>query len=105
MNKLLVIRFSSIGDILQCMPAIGAFRASFPGAEIHWLTRSDMAPLLTIDPRIDRIWEFDRKDGLSGLLKTAFALRRAGFTDVRYLEGHMTGWESAGLPLETSPPD
>jgi rhodanese-related sulfurtransferase len=35
----------------------------------------------------------------------AFALRRAGFTDVRYLEGHMTGWESAGLPLETSPPD
>ena len=82
MNNLLVIRFSSIGDILQCMPAIGAFRASFPGAEIHWLTRSDMAPLLTIDPRIDRIWEFDRKDGLSGLLKTAFALRREGFTHI-----------------------
>lgn len=35
----------------------------------------------------------------------AFALRRAGFTDVKYLEGHMSGWESAGLPLETSPPD
>jgi rhodanese-related sulfurtransferase len=25
-------------------------------------------------------------------------LRRRGFTDVGYLEGHMSGWHSAGLP-------
>jgi rhodanese-related sulfurtransferase len=34
-----------------------------------------------------------------------FALRHAGFTDVRYLDGHMSGWEKAGLPLETASPD
>ena len=34
-----------------------------------------------------------------------FALRLAGHTDVRYLEGHMSGWEKTGLPLETAPPD
>jgi rhodanese-related sulfurtransferase len=34
-----------------------------------------------------------------------FALQRTGYTDVRYLDGHMSGWEQAGLPLETAPPD
>jgi len=34
----------------------------------------------------------------------AFALRRAGYADVRYLEGHMSAWEKAGLPLDTAPP-
>jgi len=29
-----------------------------------------------------------------------FALQWAGYTDVRYLDGHMSGWENAGLPLE-----
>jgi rhodanese-related sulfurtransferase len=31
-----------------------------------------------------------------------FALQRAGYADVRYLDGHMSGWEKAGLPLETA---
>jgi rhodanese-related sulfurtransferase len=32
------------------------------------------------------------------------ALLRAGYTDVRYLYGHMRAWEKAGLPVETSSP-
>jgi rhodanese-related sulfurtransferase len=28
------------------------------------------------------------------------ALRLAGFTDVRYLDGHMSGWKQRGLPQE-----
>lgn len=89
MTKLLVIRFSSIGDILQCMPAVDLFGASFPGAEIHWLTRSDMAPLLAIDPRINRIWRFDRRGGLSTLLKTALTLRREAFTHIYDAHGNI----------------
>jgi rhodanese-related sulfurtransferase len=27
-----------------------------------------------------------------------FALRLTGFTDVRYLDGHMAGWKARGLP-------
>ena len=29
-----------------------------------------------------------------------FALRLAGFTDVRYLDGHMSGWKARGLLTE-----
>jgi hydroxyacylglutathione hydrolase len=32
------------------------------------------------------------------------ALRMAGFKDVRYLDGHMSGWKERGLPTETSSP-
>ena len=31
-----------------------------------------------------------------------FALRRAGFTNILYLEGHMTAWKKAGRPVETT---
>jgi rhodanese-related sulfurtransferase len=31
------------------------------------------------------------------------ALVREGFTQVRYLQGHMKEWNKAGLPVETSP--
>lgn len=34
-----------------------------------------------------------------------FALKLAGYADVRYLDGHMSGWETAGLPLETASSD
>ena len=30
-------------------------------------------------------------------------LRKAGYTDVVYLEGHFTAWEKAGRPIETNP--
>jgi len=33
-----------------------------------------------------------------------FALQRAGYTNVRYLDGHMSAWERAGLPVETTTP-
>jgi len=36
----------------------------------------------------------------AGIGKAALLLE--GFTQVRYLQGHMTGWYRAGLPLETS---
>ncbi|MBN1306518.1 MAG: glycosyltransferase family 9 protein [Chitinispirillaceae bacterium] len=82
MIKILIIRFSSIGDIIQCMSILPPLKASYPDAKIHWIARADMAPLLKIDTRIDRIWEVDRKDGFNAFVKTAWALRKEGFTHI-----------------------
>lgn len=76
MPKFLIIRFSSIGDIIQCMGIISGIRAHFPDAQIHWITRKDMATILTIDSRIDKIWAFDKTTGLKGLLQMAEQLRQ-----------------------------
>jgi ADP-heptose:LPS heptosyltransferase len=82
MSKVLIVRFSSIGDIIQCMSVVGGIKHQWPDAELHWVTRSDMASLLKIDPRIDEIWEYDKKSGFGKLLKLFVQLRKQGFTHV-----------------------
>lgn len=79
MTKFLIIRFSSIGDIIQCMGIIGGIRERFADVEIHWITRKDMVGPLSMDGRIDKIWAFDKETGLAGLLKMAADLRKEHF--------------------------
>ena len=76
MPKFLIIRFSSIGDIIQCMGVIGGIKKQFPDAEIHWIARKDMSSFLSMDKRIDKIWAFDKKEGLKGLLRMADELKK-----------------------------
>ncbi len=76
MAKFLIIRFSSIGDIIQCLGIISGIREHFPDAEIHWITRKDMSSILRMDRRINKIWEFDKSAGLKGLLRMARQLRK-----------------------------
>lgn len=82
MKKILIIRFSSIGDIIQCMSITGGFKNAEQNVELHWVVRKDLASLIKIDPRIDKIWEFDRDLGMSGLIKLAFKLKAEGYTHV-----------------------
>ena len=77
--KFLIIRFSSIGDIIQCMDVVNGIKNHFPDAEIHWIARKDMSSFLAMDKRIDRIWAFDKKEGLKGLLKMAELLKQEHF--------------------------
>ena len=79
MSKYLIIRFSSIGDIIQCMSVVSGIKEFDPQSEIHWITRKDMASILAIDKRIDHIWAFDKKEGLKGLLAMADELKREHF--------------------------
>ena len=76
MPKFLIIRFSSIGDIIQCLGIISGIREHFPDADIHWITRKDMAPILEMDRRINKIWGFDKATGLKGLLHMTGELRK-----------------------------
>ncbi len=82
LEKVLIIRFSSIGDIIQCMSVTGGIKNKQPNVELHWVVRKDLASLLRIDPRIDKIWEFDRELGFSGLIKLARALKAQGYTHI-----------------------
>lgn len=80
--KILVIRFSSFGDVVQTLSVPSALVQTLPTAQVHWVTRKDMAPLLKNHPHIARIWEFDRKAGLRGLLQLTLLLRQEKFTHI-----------------------
>lgn len=59
MKKVLVIRFSSIGDIVLTTPVLRCIKNSFPEAEIHYITKASFSFLLQKNPNVDFIhtWE------------------------------------------------
>ncbi|HUW20682.1 MAG TPA: glycosyltransferase family 9 protein [Sedimentisphaerales bacterium] len=96
LRNILIIKPSSLGDIVLALPVLGAFRKSFPDAKISWLVRTDFAPLLKNHPYLDNIILFDRKflgkawyhpRATACLLSLIRLLRRSRFDAVIDLQG------------------
>ncbi len=82
MPKILIIRFSSFGDIAFLMPAVSTLRKHYPNAEIHWLTRSDFSEFVSTCKSVDRVISFHRKNGLRGLLNLTQNLKQENYTHI-----------------------
>ncbi len=78
--KVLIIRFSSIGDVTQALSIPGLIKAYLPAAEIHFITREDLSSLAENNPHIARVWKLNRATGFRGLLKIIDDLREENFT-------------------------
>lgn len=57
--KLLIIRFSSIGDIVLTTPVIRCIFRQIKDVEIHYLTKKKFATLLKPNPYITKVHEYD----------------------------------------------
>jgi heptosyltransferase-2 len=53
--KVLIVRFSSIGDIIYTTPVIRCLKQQVQGVEIHYLTKSNFCFLLDKNPYIDKL--------------------------------------------------
>ena len=60
MKKILIIRFSSIGDIVLTTPVIRCIRKQIPDAVIHYLTKEKFKPILEYNPYIDAIFTIEK---------------------------------------------
>jgi ADP-heptose:LPS heptosyltransferase len=72
--KILIIRFSSIGDIVLTTPVVRCVKEQVNGVELHYLTKKVFEPVLAGNPYIDKIHFL--KDSLS---ETIFDLRSENF--------------------------
>ena len=52
--KFLIIRFSSIGDIVLTTPVIRCLKQQVPGAEVHYLTKESFRGLVSANPYVDK---------------------------------------------------
>ncbi len=52
--KVLIIRFSSIGDIVLTTPVVRCLKTQKPETEVHYLTKSVFKPLIEANPYIDK---------------------------------------------------
>ncbi len=57
--KILVIRFSSIGDIVLTTPVVRVLKTQLIDSEIHYLTKSKYESILTSNPYVDKLFLFD----------------------------------------------
>jgi ADP-heptose:LPS heptosyltransferase len=61
--KLLVIRFSSIGDIVFTTPVLRCLKKQLPGAKIHFLTKEKFKAVTIHNPYIDKFFYYNNNLG------------------------------------------
>ena len=90
--RILIVKLSSIGDVIHAMPAVALIRRSLPSTRITWVVNSRAGAILRDSPVIDELVEItSRKRG-----------RELGNVAVRGLGGELTDRLRGGA---SEPPD
>lgn len=82
--KILIIRFSSIGDIVLTSPVPRCIKNKYPKAEIHFLTKGQYASLLAFNPYIDKVHVLDKSPS-----SKAMELKKEGYDFVIDLHNNL----------------
>jgi len=77
-KKILIIKPSSLGDIIHSLPFLNVMRKHFPESEIHWVVFKEFEGIIQGHPMIDRLWVIDKNSWLK--------IKMAGntFRDIRF---------------------
>lgn len=78
-DRMLFVRFSSLGDVLLALGKAKALKTRFPGLHLTWLTQAENAELLQMQPFIDDVLPWDIKKGRFTVFPLIGRIRRARF--------------------------
>lgn len=92
LERVLIIKPSSLGDIIHALPVASSIKSALPGVGIDWVAGRGYAELLEGNPAVDRVIIFDRGmldgPGKSGRLRFFLReLRRERYSLVIDLQG------------------
>lgn len=59
--KILILKPSSLGDVIQALPVLRMLKRHLPKSEIYWWLDTNLVPLLKNDPDLTGIFPFQRK--------------------------------------------
>ncbi len=72
--KILVVRFSSIGDIVLCTPVFRWIKNHIPDSEVHFLTKSKFKQVVHGNPYIDKLIEWENPKQKSQMFSSDYDL-------------------------------
>jgi heptosyltransferase I len=83
--RILVVRLSSMGDVIHALPAVASLKHSFPHSTLTWVIRPKWQSLLEGNPFVDRVIAMERT--AVGAMAAARELRRERFDVVVDFQG------------------
>ncbi len=88
MTQILLVRLSSLGDVLHTFPAVTDLRRAMPDASLDWVVEEAYAPLVRMHPGVSRAIPFAlrrwRRDLLSRGVRREFSAFRAQLREHAY---------------------
>lgn len=118
-KKILIIRFSSIGDIVLTTPVIRGLKIKYPGAEVHYCTKKQYGSILEENPYVDKIVlldsslkelinrlkneEYDVVVDLHNNLRTSIIKYRLGITAYTFHKLNYEKWLMVNLKINKLP--
>ena len=77
--RILIIRFSSLGDLVKCTALPRLIKNRYPRAHVTLLTAREFVALVEGNPQVDRAIGFDRRGGAKAFFKLVGKLRQERF--------------------------
>jgi ADP-heptose:LPS heptosyltransferase len=118
--KILVIRFSSMGDIIYTTPVVRCLKKQLAGAEIHFLTKPAFQYIYDNNPYVDKLLllkpelketikdikaeKYDHIIDLHNNLRTTLIKLRTGIRSSTYKKQAIRKWLSLKFNLKLVPP-
>src|SRR6059058_5498871 len=87
MTELLIIKPSSLGDIVHGLQVATSLKAQRDGLRISWVVRDIFAPIVRACEAVDRVYVFERLAGAKGFLRLTKELRKVKFSYVFDMQG------------------
>jgi len=87
MTEILIIKPSSLGDIVHGLQVATSLKAQVSHLRISWVVREIFAPIVRACEAVDRVYVFERNAGAKGFLKLTNELRKTTFDYVFDMQG------------------
>jgi ADP-heptose:LPS heptosyltransferase len=87
MTEVLIIKPSSLGDIVHGLQVASSLKAQRPGLRISWIVREIFAPIVRLCEAVDHVFVFERGAGAKGFLRLMREVRATKFDYVFDMQG------------------
>src|ERR1051325_6586934 len=87
MTELLIIKPSSLGDIVHGLQVATSLKAQRDDLRISWVVREIFAPIVRACEAVDHVYIFERNAGAKGFLRLMREIRKTKFDYVFDMQG------------------
>lgn len=81
-RKILILRFSAFGDIVQALSIAAKLKQKDPHCEVHFATKIEFAGLLSSCPMIDRVWTLTKRTTFKEFFSVIAQMKRQNFSHI-----------------------